>query len=808
MLHKALFTGLIISCVCVFTGCQIGPARAEQDFDFDWKFTKGDVTGAQAKTFNDANWRTVQLPHDWSIEGPYSEEYASGTGYLPGGIGWYRKSFTLPRSLKSKQVAVEFDGVYNNSQVWINGVYLGERPFGYISFQYDLTPYLNFGGKNVLSVRVDHSQFADSRWYTGSGIYRHVRLRINNPLHIAHWGTFVTTPIANDGVGQVQVETTVYNADNEPKTYTLHLRIRDDWGKVVQTAEYKGIIGAASSKVVTQTLSVLNPRLWSPDAPHLYTLESRIVEGLQVVDRTETPFGIRTFRFDPDKGFFLNGENMTFKGVCLHHDAGPVGAAVPEKVWVQRFEKLKEIGCNAIRCSHNPPAPEFLDLCDKMGFLVMDEAFDEFTPTKNKWVKGRNNGVPSRAGYGTVFAEWAAQDIQDMVRRDRNHPSIILWSVVNEVDYPNDPFTHPSMGNNYRTNNPPAENLTKYGRVLVAAIKELDTTRPVTAALANAPVSNMVGFADLFDVVGYNYQEQLYEEDHETYPDRPLLGSENSTSLNAWEAVVENDFISGQFLWIGIDYLGESPGWPVRSWTGGLFDLCGYKKPLGWFRQSLWADEPMVYLACYEPPQNAGQRRRRRGNIVSGWNWQAGQDVRTLCYTNCGEVELFLNGNSLGSQSSEDARRGMVSWTIPFETGTLTAIGKRDGQAVCEYILQTTGPASTITLSPDTTDLIADGKDVCYMEFAVTDENGLRIPDAEHEMTFTVTGPGDLIAVGNGNPAGHQSHTSNVHNAWQGRGLAIIRTRRMMPGTITVTASAEGLDTAVLKLNTHEPAEN
>lgn len=800
MLKKTFFWSFLCSLsLSLLTGCQMGTARTVRDFDFDWKFMKADVPGAQERDFDDTDWRTVQVPHDWSIEGPYSDEYASCTGYLPGGIGWYRKTFTLSRSLSEKQVAVEFDGIYNNSEVWINGVYLARRPFGYIGFQYDLTPYLVFGGgDNVLAVRVDHSQFADSRWYTGSGIDRHVRLQITNPLQIDHWGTYITTPIVNKGVAEVKVRTTVKNAHAEQQDFTLRLRVLDENGHVVKTVQDRETASPESSTVMTQTIHLLNPKRWSPDSPTLYTLESRIIKGNRVVDNTRTPFGIRQFRFDPDKGFFLNGENMKIKGVCLHHDAGCLGAAVPEKIWRLRFEKLKEIGCNAIRCSHNPPAPEFLDLCDEMGFLVMDEAFDEFTPTKNKWVKGRNKGTPSRDGYGTVFKEWGVRDIQDMVRRDRNHPSIILWSIGNEIDFPNDPFTDPSMGDNYKPDHPPAEDLTKYGKPLVDAIKQLDTTRPVTAALANVPVSNRVGFARILDVAGYNYQEQYYDEDHQTYPDRPILGSENSTSLQAWEAVEDHDFISGQFLWIGIDYLGESPGWPVRSWTGGLFDLCDFKKPLAWFRQSLWSDKPMVYLASLQRQPDEGRRRRR--NLNPNWAGQEGQNVSVICYTNCDEVELLLNGRSLGSKPMNEAFGRVLSWDVPFEAGALTGVGKRAGKAVCQYRLQTAGQAQCIKLSPDTTELTADGKDVCCLTFSVTDAKGVRIPDAENEIMFTVTGPAELIALGNGDPASHQSHQGTVHNVWQGRGLAIIRAKRNA-GTITVTANAIGLESAQVTIN-------
>ncbi len=804
MLKKTIISISTCFCLLIQSGCTIASSREVRDFDFDWKFIKDDVAGAQARDFNDDSWRTVQVPHDWSIEGPYSDEYASGTGYLPGGIGWYRKTFKLDRSLRGKQVAVEFDGVYNNAEVWINGIYLGKRPFGYISFQYDLTSQLIFGGtENVLAVRVDHSQFADSRWYTGSGIYRHVRLRVTNPLHIDHWGTFVTTPIAKKDIAEVQVETTVKNAADRAKNFTLCLYVLDDRGKVVNTVQSTESIVAGTTAVVTQTIPVSNPKRWSPDSPTLYTLESKIMADNKVIDETVTRFGIRQFRFDPDKGFFLNGENMKLKGVCLHHDAGPLGAAVPEKIWKLRFEKLKAIGCNAIRCSHNPPAPEFLDLCDEMGFLVMDEAFDEFTPPKKKWVKGRNVDVPSYAGYGDVFEEWAVRDIQDMVRRDRNHPSIILWSIGNEIDYANDPFSHPSMGDEYKPDQPPAENLTKYGKMLVAAVKEIDITRPVTAALANAPVSNAVGFADVLDVAGYNYQEQYYAEDHQKYPNRLMIGSENGMSLEAWQAVEDNDYISGQFLWTGIDYIGESPGWPVRSWTNALFDLCGFKKPTGWFRQSLWSDKPMVYLGAWirsSSEEQGGRRRRSRRNIVPGWNAPDGAEVSVFCYTNCDEVELFLNGASLGSKPISEARRGMLSWEVPFEEGTLTAVGKRGGITVCEYRLQTTGEAKKIQLVPDTKTLTADGKDVAALEFYITDENSVRVPNAENLITFTVTGPAELIGIGNGNPRGHQSHQGASHNAWQGRGLAIIRTQHGKPGTITITANAEGLESAKVTL--------
>lgn len=376
----------------------------ENDFDFAWRFAKGDFENAKEVKFDDSGWRNVNLPHDWSIEGPYSQQNASGTGYLPGGIGWYRKTFELAASLKGKIIVIEFDGVYNNSQVWINGQLLGKRPYGYSSFQYDLTKYVNFGSKkNVLAVRVDHSKFADSRWYTGSGIYRNVRLVITEPLHISQWGTYVTTPQINKSNAYIKIETAIENDGPIAREFQLQSEILDSKGKVVGSAVTRQKIGEGKEEKISQEIKIMYPQLWEIETPALYKLTSTVMEGKKITDKQTTNFGIRSFRFDADKGFFLNSKSIKFKGVCVHHDGGAVGAAVPIKIWEKRLKSLKEIGVNAIRTSHNPPAPEFLDLCDRMGFLVMDEAFDEFTPGKNKWVSGRNIGTPSHDGYNEVF---------------------------------------------------------------------------------------------------------------------------------------------------------------------------------------------------------------------------------------------------------------------------------------------------------------------------------------------------------------------------------------------------------------------
>ncbi|MEJ5258687.1 MAG: glycoside hydrolase family 2 TIM barrel-domain containing protein [Anaerohalosphaeraceae bacterium] len=773
--------------------------RIVLDFDWDWKFLKEDAAGAQQTDFEDSAWRMVNLPHDWSIEGPYSRQWASGTGYLPGGIGWYRKTFTAPSDWKNKTVLIEFDGVYKNSEVWLNGQFLGKRPFGYIGFQYDLTDHLLFDSPNVLAVRVDHSDFADSRWYTGSGIYRHVRLIITDKLRILPWGVFIQSKPLEGEKAAVSIETALLNGRTQAARIQIVSSIFDAQNRCISRQQDSQTIQPGKQIIHRRHFTLENIRLWSPDNPVLYRLETAIVEDGKPVDQIDTPFGIRSIRFDPNEGFFLNGQNLKIKGVCLHHDGGPLGAAVPEKLWQFRLTQLKEIGCNAIRTSHNPPAPELLDLCDRMGFLVMDEAFDEYTPPKKKWIEGWNKGTPGFDGYGKVFEEWAVRDIQDMVRRDRNHPSIILWSIGNEIDFANDPFSHPSMGAEYKPDQPPAENLTKLARPLAEAVRALDSTRPITAALANAAVSNLVGFADLLDVVGYNYQEQRYAQDHQQYPSRCILGSENSMSFAAWKAVLENPYVSGQFLWIGYDYLGEAAGWPVRSWTRGLFDLCNLKKPIAWQRQAWWSDKPMVYLAAI----SGADGFRRGAEPQSHWNWPAGSTVTVLIYSNCQEVELILNGKSLGVSAPLSVPERTIRRPVPFESGTLTAVGRNGGKEVCRYTLTTAGAAEQIRLIPDCTMLRADGRDIALVEFFITDANGTVVPSASDSVSFDIRGPGRILAVGNGDPACHENHKGKTYPAYRGRGLLIVQSERQ-PGTIEIKAAGGELKPAVLTLKSQE----
>ncbi len=623
--------------------CLADSPRTYVDFDPDWLFTKGDFGRAVQPAYDDSAWRKLDVPHDWSAEGPFEQSYGSAIGFAPGGIAWYRKHFTAPESWKGKTVIVEFDGVYCNSEVWINGQFLGRRPYGYSSFEYDLTPFLKFAsnvkkvteekksnddensdeGKkvepkfdgdpadNVISVRVDHSRLPDSRWYTGSGIYRHVRVRVVNSVRFPTGGVFVTTPDVNGDAATIHIETTAENSTADKKSYLLQSEIVTPDGKTIALRALGGSVTPKSRHAITQDVKIAKPALWSPDSPALYKLKTKLIVANEAVDEVVTTFGVRSLRFDADKGFFLNGKSMKLKGVCLHHDAGSIGAAVPIGVWERRLRILKDMGVNAVRMSHNPPAPELLDLCDRMGFLVKDEIFDEFGFGKNKWAAGWNSDLPSRFGYSEDFAIWSERDAHDMIVRDRNHPSIIMWSIGNEIDYANDPYSNPVLGKEYKPENPSAEYLVKFGKPLVEAVKKLDKSRPVTAALANVPMSDAVGFADILDVVGYNYQEPRYAEDHKKYPKRFIFGSETGHGYQQWLAVRDNEYISGQFLWTGIDYLGEASKFPNRASSAGLLDLCGFKKQMGMFRETLWSEKPVIYATAMKGfPRRPGERGR------------------------------------------------------------------------------------------------------------------------------------------------------------------------------------------------------
>ena len=571
----------------------------------------------------------------------------------------------------------------------MNGKSVGSRPNGYISFAFDISGYIISGGKNEILVRVDHSRDADSRWYTGSGIYRNVWLVTAGPVHIAQWGVQAVPSLnKNKGTLTVSVDIDNFTSGSVNVQVVNELFSADNKLAAKATARTGGLKIPAS----TMKLSVKDPAVWNLETPNLYTLKTTILQDGKIIDRTTTTTGFRTFTFDPDTGFALNGENLKMKGVCLHHDAGALGAAVPREVWKRRLQTLKEIGVNAIRTSHNPQAPDLYDLCDELGLLVLNEAYDEWEFPKNKWIAGWNVGTPGHQGSSDIFKDWGEKDMEDLVRRDRNHVSIFAWSIGNEVDYPNDPYSHPVLdGNNdgftqkmfggYRPDAPRAERLGDIAKRLAAAVKRYDTSRPVTAGLAGVAMSNETGYPSSLDIHGYNYTESRYVSDHETYPDRVLFGSETRHDLAAWKSVTDNRHVFGQFLWTGIDYLGESGRYPSRGFYSGLVDFAGFIKPRGYFRKALWSEKPVIYLGTTQPSMDAW----------SGWNYSEGQNINVVCYTNAAQVQLYLNGKPVGDRKDYDEKTGIIAWEVPWQAGKLEAVGyDNSGMETARYAIETT----------------------------------------------------------------------------------------------------------------------
>lgn len=784
--------------------------RSVQNINSGWKFFKGDVPEGQKTDLDVSAWPLIDLPHDWSIEGPFSKSNYSCTAYLPGGIGWYRKTFTVPENELGRKVFIYFEGIYNNSEVWINGNYLGKRPNGYISFQYDLTQFINFGGENLIAVKVDHSLYGDSRWYTGSGIYRNVNLITEEPVHIKQWGVYCTTPEVTSSKAVLSADISVINETNHRVNIKVISTLKYG-NETVRKATQKVTLGSKEENTINQVFNVINPRLWNVEDPSLYTLVTE-VRGRELLDNTVTMVGFRSLKFDPDKGFFLNGRNLKLKGICMHHDAGTLGSAVPEEEISRRLDILKEMGCNAIRTSHNPFSPEFLDLCDSKGFLVIGEAFDEWELPKKKWLAGWNVGNPGKEGYAVNFKEWAKRDLRDFILRDRNHPSIIMWSIGNEVDYPNDPYTHPVLNTEKNPQTwakfseilPHAERLGEVARDLTALIKNLDKTRPVTAGLASALMSNETGYSDALDVAGYNYQESRYEADHSRYPKRPLYGSENGMTLDMWNYVVDNDYVMGQFLWTGFEYLGEAGRFPTRSNTAGIIDLAGNKKPEFFFRQSIWSDKPMVFIGTADKnarsgPDNLWSHKR----VEPVWNWGEGKVISVNAFSNCEEVELFLNNRSLGNKKMADFINRTISWEVPFEKGTLKAIAKNNGRALAEYELKTTGTPVRIVASSVEKSIKADKNDIAHIFVTLCDKDGNTVYTAENEITCEIEGPVRLLGMEDSNPSNTENYKDNKQHAYHGK-LLIYLQSMYETGIARIRLSSENLGVAAIEINVKE----
>ncbi len=792
LIKKILIPALLFSCLSATSQISFGDSKKIND---NWKFNLQETPDAKNATFDDSKWQKINVPHDWSVKGQLSPTLASCTGFLPGGIGWYRKSINIPQSKSGEKVYLYFEGVYNRSEVFINGHSLGKRPNGYISFAYDATPFIKYGGENTISVRVDHSQSADSRWYTGSGIYRDVWVVYANPVHIAQWGVYAY-PEVKKGTGTLNVEVEVENGSASKSALTVINELISKDGKTVAKSSSKVDVAANQNGKISTKLNIKNPQLWDLDNPNLYQLKTTVLKDGKQIDETVTKTGFRKFTFDPNNGFALNDKWMKMKGVCLHHDAGVLGSAVPREVWKTRLQTLKEIGVNAIRTSHNPQAPEFYELCDELGLLVLNEAYDEWEFPKRKWLEGWNYGTPGFEGSFDIFADWAEKDLEDFVRRDRNHLSVFGWSIGNEVDYPNDPYSHPVLdqGKNgfgqanyggYKKDAPDAMRLGAIAKRLVAAVKKYDKSRPTTAGLAGVAMSNETEYPGALDITGYNYTESKYQSDHEKYPKRVIFGSENVHDMEPWLAVKNNKHIFGQFLWTGIDYLGESGRWPSRGFYSGLVDFAGVIKPRGYFRQSLWSDKPMAYLGTY-PLKDEKDVSKDAWAI---WNYEAGQKIRVVCYTNAAKARLELNGKVVGETKLYDEKTGIIYWDIPFASGKLEAVGlDKNDKEVSRYAITTTQQPVELTIAEKDITISKD-RGVAKIMVQVKDQNGLPVMLSDNEVTCTITGPGVLLGLEAGNNSDMTDYTDNVQRVYHGHIAAYIEaTGEAQPIKVTFTS--------------------
>jgi beta-galactosidase len=806
-----------IGFICLFTvivnSIAYTQTRNTADFDNDWKFTLDSMNNYSSENVNDNSWRTLNLPHDWSIEGTFSKDNPAtpGGGALPGGIGWYRKTFTIPASQKGQSFFIRFDGVYKNSEVWINGKSLGMRPNGYITFQYELTPYLKYGNeKNVIAVKVDNSKQPNSRWYSGSGIFRNVWLISVNKLHVDQWGTFVSTTNVSSEAATVNIITKIKNQYSENKSIVVKTTIYDASGKKITTSSKSTTVGNNNKnpEEIKQSINVKNPNLWSTTNPYLYKAISQIVLNGKIADTYETNFGIRYFNFDINEGFSLNGKHLKILGVCDHHDLGALGSAVNTRAIQRQLELLKAMGINSIRTSHNPPAPELLDLCDKMGFIVMDEAFDMWAKPKNPY------------DYHLDWKEWHKRDLEDQVLRDRNHPSVFIWSVGNEI---------PEQGGNPEKGDTSGRVI---GRELVAIVKSLDTTREIVTANNDVNSHNNIVLSGAFDLVGVNYHHDLWEKFHEIWPGKKMLVTESTSALETrgyyelvpfdsirrwperWDkpftnpnggytvsaydnvstpwgstheesvkALLKNKFVSGMYIWTGFDYIGEPTPytWPARSSYFGIIDLAGFPKDVYYMYQSVFTDKPLLH-------------------IYPHWNWRSGDTVDVIAYyNNADEVELYLNNHSLGirKKSGDDLH---VKWTVPFEPGTLKAISRKNGKTVLTTEVKTAGAPAKIVLKADRNIISADGKDLSFITATIEDNDGIKAPRADNEIHFEISGPGFIAGVDNGDPVSHESFKGNKHKALNGLALAIVQSDGKK-GKIILTATGDGLQPATIILD-------
>jgi beta-galactosidase len=772
----------------------------KQLFDYNWKFFLGDTASAKLNEFNDMAWRSLDLPHDWSIEGKIDHKNPTGIagGFFPAGVGWYRKSFTVPADWKGKSISIYFEGVYMNSEVFINGKSLGVYPYGYSSFSYDLSPYLDYGKANVIAVRVDNSQQLNCRWYSGSGIYRHVWMIASDPVHVAQWGVAILTPEVSSKKATVLVKTLIKNETAVPQSIVLKTRLWNANSKIAGNNQMKVELSANSEKEITQTINIVNPLQWTPETPNLYQAHIQVLKEKQIVDDTKTPFGIRSIKFTAENGFQLNGKTVKLSGSCVHHDNGFLGAAAFDRAEEHRVELLKAAGFNAVRTSHNPPSEAFLNACDKIGLLVIDEAFDGWKTAKNKY------------DYAMYFDKWWKRDLEAMVLRDRNHPSVIMWSTGNEIIERKEPAA------------------VETAKMLASAIRKIDPTRPVTSAM-----TTWDNDWNIFDplmaahnVCGYNYQLHRASTDHQRVPSRVIVQTESypRDAYANWRLVQDNNYIIGDFVWTGIDYFGESSigRWyysgdvPGEHWEHDFFpwhgaycgdiDFTGWRKPISHYRNMLYNNTEKLYMAVREPNPDPIEIKETLWSVWptwESWTWPEfeGKNIQVEVYSKYPKVRLFLNNKLIGEQATTVDQQFKATFSVPYTPGILKAVGVENDKEMESTILQTSGNAAKIRLTADRKEILANGQDLSFVTIEITDNDGIFEPNATNRLQFKIEGAGTIAGVGNADIKDCDLYVGNTRKVWHGRAMVVIRSNHNA-GDIRLTVTSNGLSSASLNIKT------
>lgn len=774
------------------------------NFDEGWRFHLGAMLGAEKKQLNDSQWRTVDLPHDWSIEdkagtkNPFDPTAVGqvSTGFTPQGTAWYRKTFEVAKADEGKQVIIQFDGVYMNADVYVNGKLLGKHPYGYTSFYYNITKELEFGSENTIAVEVKN-EGANSRWYSGSGIYRHVWLKTVPPVHIVQWGTFVTTPTVSESSATVNIKTALENtAKTDTEVKVLTSLIAPD-GSKTKFSENNVVVKAGENKTISHSAIVKKPKLWTLEQPTLYVAVTDVYLNGELINTEENKFGIRTISFDVKTGFQLNGKTLKLKGGCIHHDNGPLGAKSYDRAEERKVEVLKQNGYNAIRFAHNPPSPAFLDACDKLGMLVIVEAFDMWNVAKNPY------------DYHLFFKDWWKKDLKSMITRDQNHPSVIMWSIGNEI-----PERGDSLG-------------VKTAKELAAYVKTLDTTRPVTAGVNGLAPDKDPYFATL-DVAGYNYgvggdhlKKDVFAEDNQRVPNRIMYSSESYPleAFGSWMAVEDKPFLIGDFVWTAWDYIGESGlgwvGYPQSfefypwnlAFTGDL-DLCGFKRPQSYYRDALWKKNQLSifvtppFASFKSNPDLASWSKWNWHDVLPDWNWEGYENkpLEVSVYSSCDKIELFLNGKSLGVKTTDRTNEFTASFKIPYQPGVLKAVGYVNNKIMNTQILQTSGMPAMIKLTADRSLIKANNQDLSYITLDLQDAAGVLHPKADNLIQFSISGDAKIVGVGNGNPVSLESFQLPQRQAWKGKCLVIVKAGKTSEKVI-LTATSPGLESKSVEIN-------